>query len=160
MNHHLGGENPRRKYRYSRENLQKAVEQCYLGRMKVPEASRTFDIPLTTIKDHVRLKKAGLPIKHVGRPKALSSEVENLIVHIMTSMNELGFSLGRYHIKIIIKSILDIQGVKHSRFKNNVPGKDWLVSFSKRHSISFCRHKDILSDFATFTKSVSRKYIQ
>jgi len=78
----------------------------------------------------------------------------------MTSMSELGFSLGRYHIRIIIKRILDMRGVKHSWFKDNIPGEDWLISFSKRNSISFSRHKDILSDSATFTKLVSRKLMQ
>ena len=142
---------------YSKENLERAVEQCDSGRMHLREAAETYNVPRSTISDHMALKRAGLPINRMGRPNALSSALENLIIHIMKSMIELGFPLGRNHVGIIIKSVLDRQGIKHVIFKDNMPGRHWLENFAKRYCIPFRPQKEIISSAgcATFTKSVS-----
>ena len=142
---------------YSKQNLQKAIEQCESGRMHLREAADTFNVPHSTISDHMVFKRAGLPINRMGRPSALSSALENLIIHIMKSMIELGFALGRNHVGIIIKSVLDRQGIKHVRFIDNMPGRHWLDNFARRYCIPFRPQKEIISSVgcATFTKSVS-----
>lgn len=39
-------------------------------------------------------------------------------------------------LQLLVKDYLNRQGIVDCRFKNNLPGIDWLVSFSKRHNLT------------------------
>lgn len=59
---------------------------------------------------------------------------ERQLVDLLISCAEFGSPLTMYDMRmIIIKDILDANGVRIKRFTNNMPGVEWCVSFISRH---------------------------
>lgn len=100
----------KRSYRgYTKESLADCLRDIENGMSKAA-ASRLYSIPLSTIKN--KISKAHS--KPVGRPKALSDEAEAIIANRATLLCDWGFPLDHIDIQVLVKSILDKQGVKNS----------------------------------------------
>ncbi len=111
----------------------------------------------------------------VGRPTVLSRTEEEVIVKRLLLMADWGFPLSPKDLKIILKDYLDAKGAK-ARFKDNLPGKDLLSGFQRRHPEISKRRANLLKRsrarvgptevkefFKHFTKvaeGVPPKYIQ
>ena len=50
----------------------------------------------------------------------------------MLQVSQSGFPMDRRDLQSFIKSYLDLKG-EVSRFANNKPGKEWVMSFERRH---------------------------
>ncbi|KAK7449346.1 hypothetical protein BaRGS_00040031 [Batillaria attramentaria] len=72
--------------------------------------------------------------KKVGRPCVLSKVEEIAIAEHLVATSEWGFPFDRMDIMFVVKAFLDKQGRIVERFKNNLPGHDWLYSFLNRHA--------------------------
>lgn len=48
-------------------------------------------------------------------------------------LGEWGFPLTYLDLRLVVKGYLDKQGRTVRKFKNNLPGEDWVISFLKRH---------------------------
>ncbi|GFR90271.1 tigger transposable element-derived protein 6-like protein [Elysia marginata] len=81
---------------YSQELLETTVELVKSGQIGLKEASRSFNIPYSTLEDK----------------RSLPRTVENL--------------------KAKVKEILDLRGAS-TKSGDGLPGKDWVLSFRKRH---------------------------
>eukprot|EP00794_Sanderia_malayensis_P010225 gene10225-11274_t len=66
-----------------------------------------------------------------GRPTALSSETEKILVDAVKYLGKLGWPLDIQQIKFIIESFLKCIG-ENNIFPNNVPRDDWITGFRKR----------------------------
>lgn len=118
-----------RKYAdYTPEALEECLRAVRDG-MSSRMASETYKIPRRTI--FYKLK--GVHHNNPGYPPVFSNEEERRFVACIHSLSEFGFPVTELELRQIIKTYLNRQGRKIARFKHNVPGRDWVISFLKRH---------------------------
>jgi len=80
----------------------KAVENVRSGRLTVANAVRMYNIPKTTINDHIKGRK-GVESKSFGRPTALSLDVELRIANNLRVMEKYGYSLSRNEVFNLVR---------------------------------------------------------
>ncbi|XP_072392346.1 uncharacterized protein [Diabrotica undecimpunctata] len=118
-----------RKYRnFSEEQLHKAVEAVRSG-ISLRKAENKFGIPRCSINRAINGKNTG----KVGRPFVLNEVDQNALVMCLCSAGDWGFPLTLYDIRLLVKAFLDRSGRNEHRFKNNMPGRDFVTSFLKHH---------------------------
>ncbi|XP_069109587.1 uncharacterized protein [Argopecten irradians] len=136
---------PRKKkdiYRkYPLESLEKAVDAVH-GGMSIRKASSKFSIPRSTILDHAQGRVSSGA--KMGRPAALSEEVEANIVKQALDASEKGFGLSRG--MLMAKTGRVVKALKlRTPFKNNVPGTMWWRGLKQRHPELVIRKPEKLS---------------
>ncbi|XP_005105750.1 uncharacterized protein LOC101853723 [Aplysia californica] len=113
---------------YTQETLERAIELVKGKHMSLNGASKTFNIPYSTLGDKIRGRR---PVK--AQPKTvLSIEKELKLVAWLQESSKLGFGRTREDLKDAVKKILDAEK-RTTIFKDNRPGKDWFQAFFKRH---------------------------
>ena len=75
-------------------------------------------------------------MEKVDAPRALSSEVEGRSAKMINELAEWGYPIGKTEISLMVKNILDKSKIMEKRFKNNIPGDDWVNAFAKRNKLS------------------------
>lgn len=115
---------------YTKENLKVAASQVKGGHITLREAQDIFGIPKSTLSRFIKKKH----LKSYGGQSALSAKEESSLVEVLILAAEWGFPLEKFDIRTMVKSYLERLGVRHKIFKNNLPGKDWVDSFLKRHT--------------------------
>lgn len=68
-----------------------------------------------------------------GGQSVLSSEEEKKLVDRLMICAEWGYPMDTYDLRIIVKHYLDACGRTIKRFANNMPGRDFAISFLQRH---------------------------
>lgn len=94
------------------------------------KASREFRVPKSTLLR--RFSKRGLK-KHGGQIY-MSHEFEIGIVRVLNQLGEWKVPLTLFELRLLVKNYLDLSG-DHSKFVDNMPGRDWARSFLKRHGL-------------------------
>lgn len=124
-----------RKYKdYSQEKLQQAVEAVRNG-ASVRQASLEFGPSRATITKILNGGKSG----KVGKPYVLSDEEQEKLAQCLSVAGDWGFPLTTYDVRLVVKGFLDRSGRTITTFKNNLPGRDFVLGF-------LARHKQILSN--------------
>lgn len=85
------------------------------------------------IKKSVLYRHSTRSMKKQGGQKALSDEAELYLIEQINKYAELGYSLDTMGLRYTVKTYLDNLGIKHKRFRNNIPGPDFVNSFLQRH---------------------------
>ncbi len=75
----------------------------------------------------------GKHTKSNGRQTKLKSQVENLLVHLLQSISDIGFSLTKSELLGLINNYIK-ENNKEALFPVGGPTKEWYKSFMKRHS--------------------------
>lgn len=110
-----------------------AIKQVPVTHINQDEAGNELSTSRQEVPIHVpRIKKPG------GQP-SLTPEEERKIAGNLLVACDWGFPLSSFDIRMIVKQYLDSRGKKIPKFKNNLPGRDWVVLFLKRH-------KELLSE--------------
>ncbi|GFR62014.1 tigger transposable element-derived protein 6-like protein [Elysia marginata] len=118
--------NQQEQVKYTQEMLEEAVDLVRHKAISLNEASRSFGIPLSTLGDKVRGRR---PIK--ARSKfLLTSEEEQRVVDVLYAQRSLGRTVD--DLKLKVKEVLELRG-DEGRRGDGLPGKDWVLSFRKRH---------------------------
>jgi hypothetical protein len=115
------------RHKYTPETIKKALQEIENKTMTLNEASVTYGVPKTTLYD--RMKTAS---DKVGRPTILTPEEEKIIAERLVILGEWGFPLNTNDLKHLVKAYLDSAG-RTTRLENNMPGKDFVSLFLKRH---------------------------
>lgn len=124
-----------RKYKdYSEEKLQQAVEAVRNG-VSVRQASLEFGPSRATITKVLGGVKPG----KVGKPYVLSEEEQEKLAQCLSVAADWGFPLTTYDVRLVVKGFLDRSGRTLTIFKNNLPGRDFVLGF-------LARHKHVLSN--------------
>lgn len=113
---------------YSLDDLEKALEDLKQDE-SLRNTAKKFKIPVMTLSN----KKRSLHEKKVGRPTVLNEEEENAIVAGITCMAEWGFPVDQDILKRIIRDYFCGLGIKIKRFKDGIPGPDFVRGFLNRH---------------------------
>ncbi|CAG2220263.1 unnamed protein product [Mytilus edulis] len=121
----------RNKYiNYALEDIKNAVQMVESKAMSIRSASRQYNVPKTTIIDKLN-GRSSLQARSGPSPVLFDSE-EEMLVHWVIDMAKIGYGQTRQQLLYTVKTILDHDGRK-TPFKDNLPGKDWLYAFMKRH---------------------------
>ena len=116
--------------KYSQENRDKAVAAVNSGKLFVRRASEKFGVPKSTISEHIKGKHPG----KLGGQTALSDVEEKQLVEVLLLCAEWGQPLKSTDVRITVQAYLNRLGRKEIRFKENLPGRDWVLLFLKRNS--------------------------
>ncbi|GFS17859.1 tigger transposable element-derived protein 6-like protein, partial [Elysia marginata] len=113
---------------YSQELLETTVELVKSGQIGLKEASRSFNIPYSTLGDKVRGRR---PVKAKPKKLLLPEEEKGLVEWVQRHAQR---SLPRTveNLKAKVKEVLDLRGAS-TKSGDGLPGKDWLLSFRERH---------------------------
>lgn len=108
---------------YANGVLLVAVDSVRSARMPIAKAVRLYNIPRTTITDHVK-ECRGVKSKTFGRPTTLNYSYELKIADSLRTMEKYGYGLSRYEVLQHVGKYVNTNNLKTS-FKNGVPGEDW-----------------------------------
>lgn len=118
-----------RKYKdYPQENLQKAVEAAKNG-TSIRQASLEFGPSRATISKLL----SGGKIEKVGKPFVLTDEEQKKLAQCLCVAADWGFPLTIYDMRLVVKGFLDRSGRTVKTFKDNLPGRDFVMAFLTRH---------------------------
>ena len=98
-------------------------------------------------------------MKKVDAPRALSSEVEGRSTKMINELAEWGYPIGKTEISLMVKNILDKSKIMEKRFKNNIPGDDWVNAFAKRNKLSKRAASIIKRSRAAVEESITKSFI-
>lgn len=119
----------RQNRKYSEVNLKKAVRDVINNKLSLREASEKYGVPIMTISDHKRGKHTG----KYGGQTVLNDAEEEKLSKVLQLCADWGQPLKKIDIQLVVQGYLNRLGKREKRFKNNCPGKEWIISFLKRH---------------------------
>lgn len=119
-----------RKYRdFTDEMLETAVKDVKDQGLSIRQAAEKYGIPKSTVQRKLSAKNCLKP----GRQCALTEDDETALTDGVLAASLWGFPFTPLDVRYIVKSYLDMQGRQEKRFKNNLPGHDWVKSFMGRN---------------------------
>ena len=143
---------------FSDENIDKAVENIVNENWSINKASKEFKISYGTLYN----KYKGMHVRPHGGQPVFTKQEEDAIIRSVVIFSDLGFPLCIEDLQMVTKSFLDRQGRQVTRFKNNIPGQDWVYSLIKRHKASLTQRlaANINRARASVSPEVIRKYFE
>ncbi len=117
--------------KYNGEVLEATVRRIKARQLTVTAAAKQTGISYGTLWNASHDQHRGA----TGGQTRLSAESELAIVEAIGTMTKWKMPLTSFDIKCMVKGYLDRKGIRDARFKNNLPGQDWLNSFSMRHKL-------------------------
>ena len=117
--------------KYNGEVLEATVRRIKARQLTVTAAAKQTGISYGTLWNASQDQHRGA----TGGQTRLSAESELAIVDAIGTMTKWKMPLTSFDIKCMVKGYLDRKGILDARFKNNLPGQDWLNSFSMRHKL-------------------------
>lgn len=119
-----------RRYKdYNDESLQNCLKAIKAG-MSQRQAADAF-IPRKTLYKKLKSRHQN----NLGYPSIFSQKEEDLFVSNIVTMSDYGFPLTADDLRSIVSSYLNKSRRTVSKFKNNLPGQDWVISFLLRHTM-------------------------
>ncbi|CAH2108940.1 unnamed protein product [Euphydryas editha] len=122
---------PSRKKNYKRYDpfiIEKALQEYNSSKQSFMQISRKYEIPKSVLHRHNTFV-----MKQQGGQTALTPEEEDYLVKYINVCSEWGYPLEPIDFRNIVKGYLDKMGIEVKKFKNNMPGPDFMTSFLKRH---------------------------
>ena len=116
---------------YPSERMDMAVRDVHAGIRTTYSAAREYKVPYSTL--YRKLKK--LQTKHHGGQIYLGEAFEKAVVEVLNQLSDWKVPLTTMELRLLVKNYLDLSGIKHSKFHNNLPGRDWARKFMKRHGL-------------------------
>lgn len=105
------------------------AESVKSGSLSLCQASKTYNIPKTTLHDRVNKKYF---TSKIGKRTVLTDEEESRLEQWALHMSRIGFGRTRRELVQVVKQILDADGRK-TPFVDNKPGRKWINNFFARH---------------------------
>lgn len=115
---------------YDTNIINKAVKEVSEGG-SLRKVAKKYDIHYSVLFRHV---KKGSNLKKRGGQTVLSNDEEQLLVNRLQICSDWGYPIDPITFRLLVKDFLDRQGKNVPRFKDNMPGTDFVYSFLKRHS--------------------------
>lgn len=111
------------------EALKSAIEDINNGK-SLRVSAKLHGIHYSVLYRHY---KRGDTIKKKGGQTALSEEEEKILVSRLGVCADWGYPIDSWTLRLLIKESLDRQGKTVRQFKDNLPGRDFVESFLRRH---------------------------
>ena len=142
---------------YTKKDIETAVIKVKNHGFTIRKASKMYNIPLGTLHKKVKLGDQ-VPNKH-GRQTRLDSKIENLFVQTIIHMTDWRVPFDSLDIRLLVKSYCDKVKINDARFKNNMPGVDWVQSFMKRHCLTNRVADNVKHSRAVVNEETLNKYL-
>ena len=113
-------------------NLEDAIDAVENDSISIYKASLTYGMPYRTLYNKIK----GLHSNPADHPSHMPLSVEEDIVNIIEFCASMRASIDGADLKSVVQNMLNTAGINHLVFKDNLPGRDWLNSFLKRHMLS------------------------
>ncbi|XP_028042420.1 uncharacterized protein LOC114252110 [Bombyx mandarina] len=99
-------------------------------------------------------------MKKPGGQAAFAPDVEEYLIQYINICSEWGYPLETIDFRLLIKGYLENLGLEIKRFKNNMPGPDYIKSFLKRHKLTITSRlsKNIKRSRAAVSPEVIKAY--
>lgn len=122
---------PSRKKNYKKYDttlIEKALQEYNSTSQSFLQISRKYEIPKSVLHRHNTFV-----MKKQGGQTVLSQAEEDYLVRYINVCSEWGYPMEPIDFRLIIKSYLDKIGIQVQKFRNNMPGPDFMSCFLKRH---------------------------
>lgn len=116
-------------YKKVDEKTLEMAKRAIASGLSYRKAGEKFGIPKTVLNRHIKNPDT----KKQGGQVVLSEVVEKRLVERLITCANWGYPMDTLDLRMIVKSFLDRRGVNEQRFKDNLPGREWVSSFLKRH---------------------------
>lgn len=144
-----------KRQQYSLVAKEDAIQAVSPG-MSQRRAALIYGIPQQTLSDIICDRHP----RSTGGQLALSEEEEIVIAENLATLGSWGFPLDFLEVRLIVKAYLEERGRVVQKFRNNIPGDDWVRGFLKRRKpiISPRTCRNICQKRATVTKQSLEAY--
>lgn len=120
-----------RKYGYSNENLQSALDAVKSG-TSIKKAAKDNGLSYGTLWNKCRK----VHDRSVGGQTVFSESQELAFVDVIDTLVRWKSPITEFELRLLVKQYLDKKGVTITRFSHNMPGTDWIKLFIKRRKLS------------------------
>jgi hypothetical protein len=110
------------------QQLEKALSAITDDGLKIGEASRVYNIPATSLRNHLWGTTNG---RHRGICPTLKHDEEQKLVEFIFKMQEIGYPLTTTDLRVKVAQATQARQTPWSA--TGLPGSGWLRSFRKRH---------------------------
>ena len=117
---------------YTVATVNRAVADVRKGRKSLRKASEAYKIPLATLSRKTR----NLQSKLSGGQKRLSDKCEEMIVSALGILAKWKIPLTGFETRLLVKNYLDALPLAANIFPENMPGREWLRGFMRRHRLT------------------------
>lgn len=115
--------------KYDKTVMKQALDELTLNRhVTIRSIAEKYNISRSVLQRH-----SNRQMRSPGGQTALTKETEDYIVLNLNTCAEWGYPLDITDLRLLVKSYLDMLGIQHKRFKNNLPGRDFVFNFLERH---------------------------
>lgn len=118
--------------KWTEEQLKAALQDIYAKKISIRKASKTYNIPDTTLRRHIKGKndtKSAL-----GSPSSLGEQNENKLVTHIKKLQAHGFAPTRAEVCRMAYQLAEKYQIKHKfNHEQMRAGNGWLFLFMKRH---------------------------
>lgn len=115
------------------EEIKAAINYILTEGRSLRDAAKKYDIHYSVLYRHL---KNGENMKKRGGQTVLSEGEEKLFVKRLQICGDWGYPIDPLTLRLLVKDYLDRQGKTVPKFKDNLPGRDFVYQFLKRHSDS------------------------
>jgi len=122
-----------KQYRKRNESDLNAAAAEVKNGISLRKAAENHNVNYSTLQKWV---KADGKRRKIGGQTVLDEATENMIVERLVKCAEWGYPMDSMDLRMIVKHICDKKGTVIKRFKDNMPGKEFALSFLKRHAKS------------------------
>ena len=118
---------------YTSKQLSDAIEAVKTNKLSLRKAAKTFNVPYATL--HFKCKTDPEKWKKHGGQTCLTKETEQHIVNSISKLTKWRVQFDSYNVRCLVKGYLDNRNITDKKFKNNLPGEDWILCFIKRNDL-------------------------
>ncbi|CAI6374113.1 unnamed protein product [Macrosiphum euphorbiae] len=122
-----------KQYRKRNEDDLNAAATEVKNGISLRKAAENYNVHYSTLQ---RWVKANGKRRTIGGQTVLDADMENMIVERLVKCAEWGYPMDTMDLRMIVKHICDKKGIVIKRFKDNMPGHEFALSFLKRHAKS------------------------
>ena len=154
-------ENKKRAYGSSSvEDLTKAEDFVKKG-WSLKKAAEKCNVKKSTLGDFVKRnrEKNGSLSKPVGGQTYIPAKDEKILADLIDAIAEWGFPLSFNEVRYLLKYLLDEEGLV-TKWKDNIPGWDWLYGFRKRNKLSARMASNIKRSRAQVNEETVRNFFK
>lgn len=118
---------------WSEEDLRKAGEAVSEKKLSLRQASKQFNVPLTTLRN--RIKNNNFSKRELGPSSQLGRDAEKNLVEHIKQLQAVGFAPTRKDVRTIAYNLAKSLNIRHTfNQEKQMAGKVWLDSFMRRNS--------------------------
>lgn len=155
-------EEPPKKYmKYEGINRELAVQEVKTGNLSISQASRKYQVPITTLHDYLRDKHVKSPKKR-GPKNILKSEEESKISEWLIKCGEMGDPRTEEDLKIAASKIRQSRCENDTpKFKNDLPSSKWIKHFQMRNQeVTIRKPEAVTRAAANVTEGYIRNFFE